>query len=65
MLSRIDRLPEEHKLTLKVASVIGRVFDIDLLCEIHPARPNRDILLEQVQIAESRDFTRLEIPLPT
>jgi class 3 adenylate cyclase/tetratricopeptide (TPR) repeat protein len=64
VLSRIDRLPEEHKLTLKVASVIGRVFDIDLLCEIHPAHPHRDTLLEQVQMAESRDFTRLEIPPP-
>ena len=30
----MDRLEEDHRLTLKVASVIGRVFDIDLLADI-------------------------------
>src|SRR4029079_6821162 len=38
VLSRIDRLPEAHKLSLKVASVIGRTFALDLLLQTHPDR---------------------------
>jgi tetratricopeptide (TPR) repeat protein len=64
VLSRLDRLSEEHKLTLKVASVIGRIFDVDVLAQVHPARPARDVLLNQIRIVEARDFTRLEMPLP-
>ena len=37
VLSRLDRLPEIAKLTLKVASVIGRVFELDLLAAAHPS----------------------------
>ncbi|HSH05456.1 MAG TPA: tetratricopeptide repeat protein [Anaerolineae bacterium] len=36
VLDRIDRLPELEKLTLKVASVLGRVVLLDLLQHIHP-----------------------------
>jgi predicted ATPase/class 3 adenylate cyclase len=61
VLSRIDRLPEAHKLTLKVASVIGRVFAFDLLFQTHPDRPDEAELLEQVKLLEQRDFTRLEV----
>ncbi len=64
VLSRLDRLPEEHKLTLKVASVIGRIFEVDVLAHIHPSRLSRAELLAQIQMAESRDFTRVETPLP-
>ena len=34
--SRIDRLPPSQQLTLKVASVIGRLFAYDTLEAIHP-----------------------------
>ena len=40
VLSRIDRLQEDQKLTLKVASVIGRVFGLDLLRAAHPDQPS-------------------------
>ncbi|MCB0061151.1 MAG: tetratricopeptide repeat protein, partial [Caldilineaceae bacterium] len=39
ILSRLDRLPEPVKLTVKVASVIGRIFAQDLLIQAHPRRP--------------------------
>ena len=42
VLSRIDRLPEAHKLTLKVASVIGRTFALDLLAQTHPDQLSED-----------------------
>jgi class 3 adenylate cyclase/tetratricopeptide (TPR) repeat protein len=64
VLSRTDRLPEAHKLTLKVASVIGRVFEFDLLARSYPIRSGREKLREQMGLLETRDFARLEMPPP-
>jgi tetratricopeptide (TPR) repeat protein/class 3 adenylate cyclase len=64
VLSRLDRLQEQHKMTLKVASVVGRIFEFDLLAHAHPARPNREALSEQMEMLETRDFARLETPPP-
>lgn len=64
ILSRLDRLPEEEKLTVKVASVIGRVFPFDLLAQAHPARPQENRLRRQIETLNSRDFARLEAPPP-
>ncbi len=44
ILARLDRLPEPVKLTVKVASVIGRVFEHDLLVRAHPVQ-NAELLL--------------------
>jgi class 3 adenylate cyclase/tetratricopeptide (TPR) repeat protein len=62
VLSRIDRLPQPHRLTLKVASVIGRSFAVDLLNHAHPSAPDEATLAEQVDTFEARDFTRPETP---
>ncbi|MBE7470967.1 MAG: tetratricopeptide repeat protein [Anaerolineales bacterium] len=64
VLSRLDRLPELHKLTLKVASVIGRVFEFEALTLAHPLQPDQAALLAQIQGVEGRDFVRLEAPHP-
>jgi predicted ATPase len=64
VLSRIDRLPESHKLTLKVASVIGTTFEIEVLRRCHPVLLDEDALLAQVGLLEAREFTRLELPPP-
>lgn len=36
MPARVDRLPEAAKLTLKLAGVVGRVFDVELPAHAHP-----------------------------
>ncbi|MFO7632226.1 MAG: tetratricopeptide repeat protein, partial [Caldilinea sp.] len=64
VLSRLDRLAEETRLTLKVASVIGRVFEIAVLAEAHPRSPDEDALRQQIEELESRDFARMEAPPP-
>jgi predicted ATPase/class 3 adenylate cyclase len=64
VLSRLDRLPEENKLTLKVASVIGRVFELDLLALAHPGLPALEALAGQFQMLQKRDFARLESQKP-
>jgi len=56
VLARLDRLPEPLKITLKVASVIGRLFEFDLLAEAHPDRPDPATLLAQVDRLQALDF---------
>jgi predicted ATPase/class 3 adenylate cyclase len=60
VLSRLDRLPSETQLTLKVASVIGRVFEVDLLAHVHPMQPEDSRLQEHLRVLNSRDFARVE-----
>ena len=64
VLARLDRMAEGHKLTLKVASVIGRFFQFQLLAKAHPVERDEADLMRQVEELERRDFTRLETPLP-
>ncbi|MEM7125256.1 MAG: AAA family ATPase [Chloroflexota bacterium] len=64
VLSRLDRLPEPVKLTLKVASVIGHIFEFDMLAQAHPAMLDSAALLRQISLVEDRDFARLEAPDP-
>ena len=64
VLSRLDRLLEEQRLTLKIASVIGRMFEFRLLAQAHPLQRDQERLLEQVEFIMEREFIRLEIPPP-
>jgi len=64
VLSRLDRLPEAEKLTLKVAGVIGRSFEFDMLAAAHPAKPDESALLDQVASLIERGFARIETPEP-
>lgn len=56
VVSRIDRLPEDNKLTLRVASVIGHTFELGLLQGTHPASPTLDDLERQLESIADRDF---------
>ncbi len=64
ILARLDRLPEPVKLTVKVASVIGRLFGHDLLLQAHPAAVVDADLDQQVATLLARDFARIEAPAP-
>ena len=48
VVSRLDRLPPEEQLTMKVASVLGRSFDVDTLRAVHPAGHTEAELLSQL-----------------
>ncbi|MFQ5966699.1 MAG: AAA family ATPase [Acidimicrobiia bacterium] len=56
VLSRIDRLSPELQLTMKVASVIGRSFDVETLAGVHPSRPGVDEIA-----AELSQLTNMEL----
>ncbi|MEZ4709623.1 MAG: tetratricopeptide repeat protein [Caldilineaceae bacterium] len=62
VLSRLDRLPEPVKLTIKAASVIGRIFELDLLAASHPHTPAQSQLLTELELLLARDFARAETP---
>lgn len=56
ILARLDRLPESHKPTIKVASVIGYSFELGLVAQVHPARLAKGALEAQAHTLEERDF---------
>ncbi|MCB0036327.1 MAG: AAA family ATPase, partial [Anaerolineales bacterium] len=62
--SRIDLLSPQQQLTLKVASVIGRVFAFNTLQAIHPIENDRLQLPTYLETLENLDLTPLESPEP-
>jgi class 3 adenylate cyclase/tetratricopeptide (TPR) repeat protein len=63
--SRIDRLSPTQQLTVKVASVIGRVFAVGILRDIHPLRQAvAPTLAADLTEIERADLTMLDTPEP-
>jgi predicted ATPase len=60
ILSRIDRLTAQQQLTLKVASVVGRVFPYRTLYDIHPIEEDRVAIAGHFDVLERLDLTPLE-----
>jgi class 3 adenylate cyclase/tetratricopeptide (TPR) repeat protein len=60
VLSRIDRLPPEEQLTLKVAAVVGRSFLYRTLRDVHPRQVIEDLLRAHLDDLAHRDLTPLE-----
>ncbi len=58
--SRIDRLPTEEQLTIKVAAVIGRVFGYFMLSEVHPTSVDEEALLAELDDLRRLDLTPLK-----
>lgn len=56
ILARIDRLPDTHKPTIKVASVIGYSFELGLVAQVHPSIDQKGALRDQAHTLEERDF---------
>lgn len=64
IFSRVDKLSEAEKLTLKIASVIGASFQRSLLSEVHPITDARYRLPSQLDRLENEKLIRLEVPAP-
>src|SRR5579859_105139 len=62
--SRIDRLTPSEQLTLKVASVIGRVFAYQILRGIHPLESDKPQLKRHLDTLHHLDITPLDTPEP-
>ncbi len=64
ILSRIDQLTESQKLTIKVASIIGRLFRLSWLWGVHPELGQRDLVLADLDSLSHLDLTPLDQPEP-
>ncbi|MBN1450570.1 MAG: AAA family ATPase, partial [Anaerolineales bacterium] len=64
IISRIDTLPAQEQLLLKVASVVGRIFALHILRDIHPVESDKPHLPKYLGHLESLDITPLETPEP-
>lgn len=70
ILSRIDKLDESCKLTMKVASVIGRQFKVSMLREIYPEQVKKSTLVikklvnQDLSKLSALDLLKLDIPEP-
>jgi class 3 adenylate cyclase/tetratricopeptide (TPR) repeat protein len=56
VLDRLDRLPSDVQLTLKVAAVIGPSFSQAALAQVHPIPEQRALLREQLNTLIERDL---------
>ena len=64
VLARLDRLEDEARLTISVASVAGRTFEVGLICDVHPAQAAAESVKSQMQVLEKRSFVQQENPEP-
>jgi class 3 adenylate cyclase/tetratricopeptide (TPR) repeat protein len=64
ILSRIDQLAEEEKTTLKLASVIGRVFRASWLWGSYPEVGAPDLVKQHLSVLSRIDLTPLDRPEP-
>ena len=64
VMSRIDRLDESSKLTVKVASVIGRTFKYQPLEAIYPVEMTPERLHQNLERLSRLDLTPLDRPAP-
>lgn len=62
--SRVDRLTPSQQLTIKVASVIGRIFPFRTLQDIYPIDKDKELISEHFQVLEALDLTPLDRPAP-
>jgi predicted ATPase len=62
--ARIDRLLPGHELTLKVASVVGRLFAFRILRHVHPLEADRSALRGYLDDLQRQDFTVLDASEP-
>jgi class 3 adenylate cyclase/tetratricopeptide (TPR) repeat protein len=64
IISRIDQLAEGAKTTLKVASVIGRIFCASWLWGIYPQLGTPEQVREQLALLSRLDITSMDKPEP-
>jgi tetratricopeptide (TPR) repeat protein len=62
--SRIDRLTPNQQLTLKVASVIGRLFALRVLRDVYPVKETAGTLVDDLVALEGAHLTVLDSPEP-
>ena len=60
VLSRIDRLDEGPRSTLRVASVVGRVFKASMLWDVHPPLGGAGQVIADLEVLQRLDLTPVD-----
>jgi predicted ATPase len=63
--ARMDRLSPSQRLLLKVVSVVGRVFEADVVLRLHPGNVGEASILEDLRALETMRITARERSDPT
>ena len=61
---RIDRLESDVQMTMKVASVVGRLFEQRTVYSVHPIAERRSFVASHLAQLVARDLTQPEAPEP-
>ena len=64
VLSRLDRIPADRRLTAKVASVVGRSFLLKTVCDVHPGPLGAESVEAHILDLVQRRLTVLEASEP-
>ena len=64
ILSRVDKLTEQQKSIIKVASVIGRLFAAAMVWGVYPALGTLEAVLQDLGALSRLDLTTLDTPEP-
>ncbi len=64
VISRMDQLSERTKMTLRVASVIGRLFRARWLLAIYPLEVQQELLQRDLEHLDRTELIRLDRPEP-
>ena len=64
IINRLDQLSPQQQITLKVASVIGRLFAFNILEDVYPEQENRQSLKENMLELDQLQLTQQESPEP-
>ncbi len=60
IMSRIDRLSPAEQLVLKLASVVGRIFDHRILADIHPIEGDKAQVRQYLDSLVKQDLTQVD-----
>jgi tetratricopeptide (TPR) repeat protein len=64
ILSRIDQLAENEQITIKVASVIGRLFSAAMVWGIYPKLGDKHKIQENLETVQKLELTVMDVPEP-
>ena len=62
VLAHLDRLPESHKLTLKISSVLGYYIDLILVTEVHPEEKDVTQIESEAAYMAAEEVVHEEMP---
>jgi len=64
ILSRMDQLSDSQQITMKVASVIGRLFGAAMIWGVYPSIGDEEVIIANLELINRLELTQLDTPEP-